>query len=106
MEWNATKRFDVRASLMVDFSPCDKEYYNTETTGMTKIEPTLGCTFNPIQWFGINIGFMYVAGLGVDGASYTSENISPSNRPHSLPTTVSTPSQSPSVSPSISNSFP
>ena len=75
VEWNATKRFDVRAGLMVDFSPCDKEYYNPETPGMTKIEPTLGCTFNPTPWLGINVGFMYVAGLGVDNASYTSENI-------------------------------
>ena len=75
VEWNATQRFDVRAGLLVDFSPCDKEYYNPETPGMTKIEPTLGCTFNPTQWLGINVGFMYVAGLGVDDASYTYENI-------------------------------
>ncbi|MDE6227916.1 MAG: outer membrane protein transport protein [Muribaculaceae bacterium] len=75
VEWKATKRFDVRAGLMVDFSPVDKEFYNPETPGMTKIEPTLGCTFNPTDWLGVNLGFMYVAGLGVDNASYTSENI-------------------------------
>lgn len=75
VEWKAAKRFDVRAGLMVDFSPCDKDYYNPETPGMTKIEPTVGCTFNPTNWLGVNLGFMYVAGLGVKNASYTTENI-------------------------------
>ncbi|MDE6578675.1 MAG: outer membrane protein transport protein [Muribaculaceae bacterium] len=75
VEWKATKRFDVRAGLMVDFSPCDKEFYNPETPGMTKIEPTLGFTFNPTSYLGVNVGVMYVAGLGVDDASYTTENI-------------------------------
>lgn len=75
VEWNVTRRFDLRAGLMVDFSPCDKEFYNPETPGMTKIEPTLGCTFNPTDRLGVNIGFMYVAGVGIDGASYTTENI-------------------------------
>lgn len=75
VEWKATRRLDVRAGLIVDFSPCDKEFYNPETPGMTKIEPTVGCTFNPTDWLGVNLGFMYVAGLGVDNASYTTENI-------------------------------
>ncbi|MDE5976464.1 MAG: outer membrane protein transport protein, partial [Muribaculaceae bacterium] len=75
VEFKATKRFDVRAGLMVDFSPCDKEFYNPETPGMTKIEPTLGFTFNPTSWLGINVGAMYVAGLGEKNASYTTANI-------------------------------
>lgn len=75
VEWKATKRFDVRAGLMVDFSPCDKEYYNPETPGMTKIEPTVGFTFRPTSWLGVNLGVMYVAGLGVDNATYPEKNI-------------------------------
>lgn len=75
VEWNVTPRLDLRAGMMVDFSPCDREFYNPETPGMTKIEPTLGLTFRPIQNLGINAGVMYVAGLGEDNASYTSPNI-------------------------------
>ncbi len=75
VEWRASRKFELRAGMMVDFSPCDKDYYNPETPGMTKIEPTLGCSFNPTEWLGINVGFMYVAGLGVDDASYTTKNI-------------------------------
>ncbi len=75
VEWKASQRFDVRAGLMVDFSPCDKEFYNPETPGMTKIEPTAGFTFNPTPYLGVNVGVMYVAGLGVDGASYPEKNI-------------------------------
>lgn len=75
VEFKATKRFEVRAGLMVDFSPCDKEFYNPETPGMTKVEPTLGFTFSPTSWLGINVGAMYVAGLGEKDASYTTNNI-------------------------------
>ncbi|MDE6400162.1 MAG: outer membrane protein transport protein, partial [Muribaculaceae bacterium] len=75
VEWKLTPRFDVRAGLAVDFSPCDKEYYNPETPGMTKIEPTVGFTFRPLPNLGINAGFMYIAGTGEDNASYTSVNI-------------------------------
>lgn len=75
VEWKTTPRLDLRAGLMVDFSPCDKEYYNPETPGMTKIEPTLGLTFRPIPCLGVNVGAMYVAGLGEKDASYTSTNV-------------------------------
>lgn len=75
VEWKASKKLDLRAGLMVDFSPCDKEYYNPETPGMTKIEPTIGLTFRPIPCLGVNVGAMYVAGLGEDNASYTSTNV-------------------------------
>lgn len=74
-QWNVTSRLDLRAGLAVDFSPCDKAYYNPETPGMTKVEPTLGLTFRPISNLGINLGLMYIAGLGEDNASYTSMNI-------------------------------
>ena len=60
---------------MIDFSPCDIDYYNPETPGMTKIEPTVGFTFRPLPNLGINAAFMYIAGMGVDNASYTSTNV-------------------------------
>jgi long-chain fatty acid transport protein len=75
VEWNVTNRFDVRAGLAVDFSPCDKEYYNPETPGMTKIEPTLGFTFRPVSPLAVNVGLMYIAGLGENNAAYTSPNV-------------------------------
>lgn len=75
VEWKTTPRLDLRAGMMVDFSPCDKDFYNPETPGMTKIEPSVGLTFRPLPSLGINAAFMYIAGLGVDGASYTSANI-------------------------------
>ncbi len=75
VEWKTTPRLDLRAGLMVDFSPCDKEFYNPETPGMTKIEPTLGLTFRPVPCLGVNLAAMYVAGLGTDNASYTSPGV-------------------------------
>lgn len=75
VEWNVSPKFDVRAGMMLDFSPCDKDYYNPETPGMTKIEPSVGFTFRPLPNVGINAGFMYIAGLGEDNASYTTANI-------------------------------
>lgn len=75
VEWKTTSKLDLRAGLIVDLSPCDREFYNPETPGMTKIEPTLGLTFRPIECLGINVGAMYVAGLGEDDASYTSTNV-------------------------------
>lgn len=74
-EWKVTPRLDLRAGLAVDFSPCDKKFYNPETPGMTKVEPTLGLTFRPVSCLGVNVGLMYIAGLGEDNASYSSANI-------------------------------
>lgn len=68
-EFAVTNRFDVRAGLMVDTSPVNNKYYNPETPGMTKVEPTVGLSFRPIPSLSIDLGFMYVAGLGVDNAS-------------------------------------
>ncbi len=70
VEWHTTNRLDLRAGLMVDFSPVNKKYYNPETPGMTKVEPTIGLTFRPIPCLGINVAGMYVAGLGIDNATY------------------------------------
>ena len=68
-QYAVTDRFDARLGLMVDTSPVNKNYYNPETPGMTKIEPTIGFSFRPIPRLSIDLAFMYVAGLGVDNAS-------------------------------------
>lgn len=68
-EYALTHRMDIRAGLMVDTSPVDKNYYNPETPGMTKIEPTVGFSFRPIPSLSIDLGFMYVAGCGIKNAS-------------------------------------
>ncbi len=70
-EYALTNRFDLRAGLMVDTTPVSKEHYNPETPGMTKIEPTVGFSFRPIDRLSIDVAFMYIAGLGVDNASCT-----------------------------------
>ncbi|MCM1448810.1 MAG: outer membrane protein transport protein [Clostridiales bacterium] len=68
-EYALTPRLDLRAGLMLDTSPVNKNHYNPETPGMTKIEPTAGFSFKPVKGMSIDFSFMYVAGLGVDGAS-------------------------------------
>lgn len=68
-QYAVTERFDARLGLMVDTSPVNNKYYNPETPGMTKIEPTVGLSFRPIPSLSIDLAFMYVAGLGIDNAS-------------------------------------
>lgn len=68
-QYALTNRFDLRAGVMVDQSPCNKEYYNPETPGMTKIEPSIGLSFRPIQGLSIDAAFMYVAGCGLNGTT-------------------------------------
>ena len=68
-QYSATKRFDVRAGLIVDTTPVDKNFYNPETPGMTKIEPSVGLSFRPAKNFSIDASLLYVAGLGEDNAS-------------------------------------
>lgn len=73
-EWAVTKRFDARAGFYYDGSPVDKDYYNPETPGMTKLCPTLGFSFRPYRGLSIDASCMYVAGVSRDG-SYTTESI-------------------------------
>lgn len=68
-QYALTSRFDLRAGMMIDTTPVNDNYYNPETPGMTKIEPTVGFSFRPIPEFSIDLGFMYTAGLGRDNAS-------------------------------------
>lgn len=68
-QYAVTDRFDARVGLMVDTSPVNKNFYNPETPGMTKVEPTVGLSFRPIPRLSIDVAFMYVHGCGVEGAS-------------------------------------
>lgn len=73
-EYNLTDRFDLRAGLMVDFSPCNKEHYNPETPGATKFEPSVGFSFRPVKGLSIDVAFMYVHGMKVKNASGSYSN--------------------------------
>ncbi len=68
-EYGLTRRFDIRAGLMVDTSPCNTSYYNPETPGMTKIEPSVGFSFRPVGGLQIDFAFMYVHGTGTDSGT-------------------------------------
>lgn len=70
-QYALTDRLDLRAGLMIDTTPVNKNYYNPETPGMTKIEPTVGFSFRPIERLSIDFSFMYIAGTGEDDAKCT-----------------------------------
>ncbi len=67
-EYALTPRLDLRAGLMLDTSPCNKNYYNPETPGTTRIEPSVGFSFRPIKNLSIDFAFMYVEGIRVKNA--------------------------------------
>lgn len=67
-QYSLTSRLDLRAGLILDMTPVNKDYYNPETPGMTKIEPSVGLSFRPVRNLSIDLSFLYVAGLGEDGA--------------------------------------
>lgn len=66
-QYSLTKRFDVRAGLMIDQSPVNDKYYNPETPGMTKVAPSCGLSFRPLPNMSIDASVLYTAGLGADG---------------------------------------
>ena len=70
-----TDRLDLRAGLMIDTSPVDKNIYNPETPGMTKWEPSVGLSFRPLKGLSIDLAFMYVFGSGLDGGSVDYKNL-------------------------------
>ena len=70
-EYTLTPRLDLRAGMMVDLTPVNKEHFNPETPGMTRLGPSAGLTFRPLPRLGIDVSFMYVAGLGRKDASCT-----------------------------------
>ena len=76
-EYNLTDRFDIRAGLMVDCSPCNTAHYNPETPGMTKIEPSVGFSFRPMKGLSIDLAFMYVHGCGETGTGQYQDFLAP-----------------------------
>lgn len=68
-QYAVTNRFDARLGLMIDTTPVDKNFYNPETPGMTKIEPTVGLSFRPVKGLSVDVAFMYIHGCGAKGAS-------------------------------------
>lgn len=80
-EYALTKRFDVRAGMMIDSSPCNKQYYNPETPGATKIEPSVGLSFRPIPALSIDAAFMYIHGCRVNNATGRYEDFLAKNYP-------------------------
>jgi long-chain fatty acid transport protein len=68
-QYGVTKRFDVRAGFIVDLTPVNDNYYNPETPGMTKLEPSVGLSFRPIPSLSIDLSMLYVAGLGANNVS-------------------------------------
>lgn len=74
-QYALTERFDVRAGLMVDTTPVSSDCYNPETPGMTKIEPSIGLSFRPVKHVSIDLGLLYVAGLGADNRSVSYDDL-------------------------------
>ena len=68
-QYSLTKRLDLRAGVMLDTTPVSAEHYNPETPGMTKINPSVGFSFSPVEWLAVDASLVYVAGLGKDDAS-------------------------------------
>lgn len=68
-QYSLTERMDLRAGVMVDTTPVNSRYYNPETPGMTKIEPSVGFSFSPVSNFSIDAALLYVAGLGAKNRS-------------------------------------
>lgn len=74
-QWAATRRLDIRAGMNVDTSPVNDNHYNPETPGMTKIEPTVGLSFRPIDNLSVDVAFMYIHGMGKDNASCSYDDL-------------------------------
>lgn len=80
-EFAMTNRLDLRAGFVVDTTPVNKNYYNPETPGMTKLSPSVGLSFRPISKLSIDFGFQYVHGLGMDNAKGPYEDFIAKNMP-------------------------
>lgn len=66
-QYGVTDRFDARAGLVVDMTPVNDNHYNPETPGMTKLTPSVGFSFRPVEGLSIDFSLLYVAGLGANG---------------------------------------
>lgn len=74
-QWGVTQRCDLRCGLMIDTNPCDKNFYNPETPGQLRIEPSVGLSFRPMKNLSIDLAFMYVHGCGTDNATGVYDNL-------------------------------
>lgn len=74
-QWQTTKRLQLRCGLMVDTNPCDSYNYNPETPGQTRINPSVGLSFNPLRQLAIDFAFTYVHGCGTDNATGHYDNL-------------------------------
>lgn len=71
-QYAVTGRFDVRAGVYYDTTPVDKNNYNPETPGMTKVGISAGFSFRPIENLSIDFAMLIIQGLGIDGScTYT-----------------------------------
>lgn len=68
-QYALTDRFDVRAGFIVDTTPVDENYFNPETPGMTRLEPTVGFSFRPTPRLSVDLAFTYVTGLSRNGSN-------------------------------------
>lgn len=76
-EYAMTDRLDLRAGMMIDTTPCNADFYNPETPGMTKIEPSVGLSFRPVKGLSIDVAFMYVHGCGKTGTGQYDDFMAP-----------------------------
>lgn len=67
-QYSVTNRCDLRLGLMIDTTPVNDMHYNPETPGCTKIAPSAGVSFTPIDHFTINASVLYVQGLNRTGS--------------------------------------
>ncbi len=74
-QYALTQRFDLRCGMMIDTTPVDKNNYNPETPGMTKIEPSVGLSFRPIDRLSIDFSLLYVAGTGKKDATISHDDL-------------------------------
>lgn len=68
-KYEATERLDVRAGFSVDLTPVNKNYYNPETPGQTRVSPSVGISFRPVKHLQVDVSCAYVAGCGADNVS-------------------------------------
>jgi len=62
-QFAATRRLDLRAGIMVDTTPVRADFYNPETPGTTKIDPSVGLSFRPVKGLSVDFAIMYIAGI-------------------------------------------
>lgn len=92
-QWSVTDRLDLRGGCTVDLTPVNKQHYNPETPGMTKISPSLGLTLRPVGGLAIDLAALYVAGTGADNVSCTYPDLLAAKLNQMVPPAVQLPLQ-------------